>query len=263
MIALRALIKKEIVVLFGSPIAYLVLTTVAILTSITFYEHLRLYNHQLFLYASSSMGGFESDSIPDYINLRDTVFYPIMEQLGLLLLLPIPLVTMRVFARERDTGTDELLLTSGVSTTIIVSAKFIVTLGFVVLMMVVSFVYPVSAILQGGLGMQHLLAVFLGLVFLGIGIASIGLVCSAMTQSQVVAAASTVAVCYLLYDFGWTHAFVSEGVAGFLDAISLHPHFARFTEGLVSLADIVYFAALVLAAGFVVRAALLLERVRA
>jgi ABC-2 type transport system permease protein len=262
MTALRALIKKEIAVLFGSPIAYLVLTTVAILTSITFFEHLRLYNHQLFLYASSSMGGFESDSIPDYINLRDTVFFPVMEQLGLLLLLPIPLVTMRVFARERDTGTDELLLTSGVSPSIIVTAKFGVTFGFIALMMVVSFVYPVSAIVQGGLGMQHLLAVFIGLVLLGIGIASIGLVCSAMTRSHVVAAASTVAAAYLLYDFGWTHAFVGPGVAGVLDAISLHPHFARFSEGIVSLADIVYFLTLAVAAGAVVRAALQLERVR-
>jgi ABC-2 type transport system permease protein len=262
MTAFRALVKKEIVVLFGSPVAYLVLTTVTILTSITFFEHLRLYNHQLFLYASSSMGGFESDSIPDYINLRDTVFFPVMEQLGLLLLLPIPMVTMRVFARERDTGTDELLLTSGVSVATIVAAKFIVTFAFVTLMMAVSFVYPVTAIVQGGLGLQHLLAVFIGLMLLGIGIASIGLVCSAMTRSHVVAAASTVAIAYLLYDFGWTHAFVSPGVAGLLDAISLHPHFARFSEGIVSLADIVYFVALAVAAGAVVRAALQIERVR-
>jgi hypothetical protein len=47
-----------------------------------------------------------------------------------------------------------------------------------------------------------------------------------------------------------------------LDAISLHPHFARFSEGIVSLADIVYFVALAVAAGAVVRAALQIERVR-
>ena len=65
MTALAALVRKEIAVLFASPIAYLVLTTVAILTSIVFFEHLRLYNHQLFLFASSNMGGFDSDTIPD------------------------------------------------------------------------------------------------------------------------------------------------------------------------------------------------------
>ena len=261
MTAFAALVRKEAAVLFASPIAYLVLTTVAILTAITFFEHLRLYNHQLFLYASSSMGGFESDSIPDYINLRDSVFFPVMEQLGLLLLLPIPLVTMRTFARERDTGTDELLLTSGASPLQIVAAKFSVTYAFVVLMMGVSFVYPVTAIVQGGLGMQHLVAVFIGLALLGIGIASIGLVCSAFTKSHVVAAAATIALTYLFYDFGWTYAFVSAGVADVLEEVALHPHFARFSEGLVALADIVYFACLAAAAAAVVRASLELRRV--
>ena len=140
MTTLWALIRKECAVLFASPIAYAVLTTVTVLTSILFFEHLRLYNQQLFLYASSNMGGFDSDSIPDYINLRDTVFFPVMEQLGLTLLLPIPLVTMRVFARERANGTDELLLTSGASASQIVAAKFLVTYGFVILMMGVSFI---------------------------------------------------------------------------------------------------------------------------
>lgn len=261
MTALFALIKKELAVLFAAPIAYGVLTTVAILTSLVFFEHLRLYNHQLFLFASSNMGGFESDSIPDYINLRDTVFLPVMEQLGLLLLLPIPLVTMRVFARERDQGTDELLLTSGVSPTSIVLAKFFVTFEFVGLMMAVSFLYPASAIVQGGLGAEHLLAVFIGLVLLGSGFASIGLVCSAFTRSHVIAATATIAVAYLFYDFGWTYAFVSPEVAGVLDEVALHTHFGRFSEGIVRLADIAYFGLLAVVAGAIVRTALGLRRV--
>ncbi len=263
MTAFRALLKKELTVLFGSPVAYLVLTTVAILTAITFFEHLRLYNQQLFLYASSSMAGFESDTIPDYINLRDTVFFPVMEQLGLLLLLPIPLVTMGVFARERDTGTDELLLTSGLSPTQIVAAKFTATFGFIVLMMAVSFLYPVTAIFQGGLGLQHLMAVFMGLVLLGVAIASIGLVCSACTSSNIVAASSTITVTYLLYDFGWSYSFVGAGVANVLEVLSLHPHFSRFSEGLVSLADITFFLMMALAAAAIVRASLELRRVSA
>jgi len=259
--AFRALLAKEAAVLFASPVAYLVLTTVAILTSIVFFEHLRLYNHQLFLYASSNMGGFESGAIPDYINLRDTVFYPVMEQLGLLLLLPIPLVTMRVFARERDTGTEEMLLTSGIAPTAIVVAKFAITFSFVALMMVVSFIYPASAVVRGGLGLQHLFAVFLGLVLMGWGIASIGLACSALTRSQVIAAAATIAVAYLLYDFGWSYSFVSPETAIWLDKVSLHYHFARFSEGVVTLEDIAYFVCLAWITAAVVRTSLALRRI--
>jgi ABC-2 type transport system permease protein len=258
--AMRALILKELTVLFASPVAYFVLTMVALVTSITFFEHLRLYNHQLFLFASSSMGGFETDTIPDYINLRDTVFLPVMEQLGVLILLPIPLVTMRVFAEERALGTDELLLTSTLSPWQIVIAKFGVTWAFIVLMMTVSFVYPTTSIVQGGLGLQHLMAVYLGLVMLGIAIASIGLACSAFTSSQIIAAVTTVGVTYILYDFGWTFSFVGEGLAGVLEELSMHPHFGRFSEGLVALGDLVYFVMIAVASAALARFSLEVRR---
>ena len=86
-----------------------------------------------------------------------------MENLGITLIGLVPLVTMRVFAEERARGTDELLLTTALGPGRIVAAKFAATFLFVVLMMAVSFVYPAMAIVQGGLGMQHLAAVFVGL----------------------------------------------------------------------------------------------------
>ena len=114
----------------------------------------------------------------------------------------------------------------------------------IVLMMTVSFIYPASAVLSGGLGLQHLMGVYLGLVMLGIGIASVGLACSAFTGSQIIAAVSTVGVTFILYDFHWSFEFVSEGLAGVLDAISMHPHFGRFSEGLIGLENVTYFLAL-------------------
>jgi ABC-2 type transport system permease protein len=260
-IALRALVRKELSVLFASPVAYLVLTMVALVTALVFFEHLRLYNQILFIYASTTMGGFESDTIPDHINLRDTVFFPVMEQLGLLLIIPIPLVTMRVFAEERARGTDELLATTRLTPTQTVVGKFGVTFAFVALMMAVSFIYPISAIAQGGLGLRHLLAVFLGLTLLAIAIASIGLVCSAFTRSQIIAAASTVAVAFVLYDFAWTHSFVSEEVARLLERISLHPRFGRFSEGMVYLDDLAYFLGVAVVSGAIARLSIDLRRV--
>ena len=91
-----------------------------------------------------------------HVNLIDTVFNPVMEQLGVLLIIPIPLFTMRVFCEERERGTDEMLLTSGLSQAQIIFAKFFVTYAFVILMMAVSFIYPVTAISQGGIGLHHL-----------------------------------------------------------------------------------------------------------
>ncbi len=246
MTALMALIRKEFASLFGSPTAYLTLTMVALVTALIFFDHLRLYNQILFVYASSNMGGFESDTIPDYINLWDAVFFPVMETLGLTLVGAVPLLTMRVFAEERARGTDELLVSTHLTPGQIVLAKFAVTFLFVTLMMSVSFVYPAIAIERGGLGAQHLSAVYLGLTLHGIGLAAIGLVCSAFTSSQLVAAVSGWAIAFVLWDFGWIQPFVSESMARALDSIALHPRYGSFSEGIVSLENVVYFAGLAL-----------------
>ncbi len=244
MIPLWALMRKEFASLFGSPTAYLTLTMVALVTALIFFDHLKLYNQILFVYATTTMGGFHSDTIPDYINLWDTVFFPVMETMGLTLIGAVPLVTMRVFAEERARGTDELLIASGLTPTRIALAKFIVTYVFITLMMAVSFVYPATAIARGGLGVEHLAAVFVGLTLHGIALASIGLVCSAFSTSQLVAAVSGWAVAFLLWDFAWLHSFVSEGAAAFLDALSLHLRYGNFAEGIVSLANLAFYAGL-------------------
>ncbi len=57
-------------------------------------------------------------------------------------------------------------------------------------------------------------------------------------------AAGTVALAFGLYDFGWTHALVSQQVAQLLDSLSLHLRFGHFAEGIVRLSDLSYFAGL-------------------
>jgi ABC-2 type transport system permease protein len=260
---LLALVRKELQTLFGAPTAYLTLTMVALVTALIFFDHLRLYNQILFLYATSTMQGFDSDAVPDYVNLWDSVFFPVMETLGLTLVGAIPLVTMRVFAEERARGTDELLVTTNLTPSQIVLGKFLVTFLFVALMLSVSFVYPAAAIEQGGLGMQHLAAVFAGLLLLGVAIASLGLACSAFTSSQLVAAVSGWALAFVLWDFSWANAFLSEGSAAFLEKIALHPRYGSFSEGIVALEDVAYFAALALVAMALARFSFDLRRVGA
>lgn len=261
---LRALIRKEVAVLFGSPVAYLTLAAVGVVTALVFFDHLRIYNQKLFVWSTSTMGGFERGTIPDYINLRDLVFVPVMEQLALMFIFLIPLVTMRVFAEERARGTDELLLTTQLSPSQVAAGKFIATFGFVALMLTVSFVYPATSLAVSGLGLRHLLAVYLGLFALGVGVAAIGLACSAYTASQLVAAISAYAVSFIFYDFTWAFSFVRDRplLGALLDNISLQPRVIAFAEGYVILADAVFFAVLALLCFALARVSMDLERVR-
>jgi ABC-2 type transport system permease protein len=258
---LLALIRKEFASLFGAPTAYLTLTMVALVTAIIFFERLKIYNQILIVFATNTMGGFDTDTIPDHVNLWDTVFFPVMEALGVTLLAAIPIITMRVFAEERARGTDELLATTYLAPWQIVLAKFLVTYAFVALLMAASFVYPAAAIEQGGLGVEHLAAVFVGLLLLGLGIASLGLVCSAYTSSQLVGAVSGWAVAFVFWDFGWSYSFVNEATAGVLDQIALHPRYGAFSEGIVALENIVYFVSLSLVCMAVARFSFDLRRV--
>jgi ABC-2 type transport system permease protein len=239
-----ALVKKELATLFASPLAYLALTLVMLVTALIFFDHLRIYNQILFLYASNTMGGFESDTIPDHINVRDSVFFPVLENLGITLIALIPVITMRVFAEERARGTDELLLTTHLSPWQIVTAKFAVTYAFVLLMMAASFVYPAMATLEGGIGAEHLLAVFVGLSLHALGLASLGLACSAFSSSQLVAAVASWAVGFVLWDFAWAGPFLGERSGPLLDALSMHPRYSSFAEGIVNLEHLAYFVGL-------------------
>ena len=248
MTALRALVRKELAVLFGSPVAWLTLAAIGLVTALLFFDHLRVYNQILFLFASSTMGGFESDTVPAYVNLRDQVFLPVMETLALTLVGLIPLITMRVFAEERARGTDELLATTLLTPNQIVAGKSIAAYAFVALALALSFVYPATSIVRAGLGLPHLLAVYLGLFGLGIALTSVGLVCSAFTSSQLVAAISAYAVAFVLYDFRWMAQFLPDAAARAIDPLSMHLRFGAFAEGLVRGADVAYFAGYVLVA---------------
>lgn len=248
MTRLAALVRKELAILFGSPLAWLTLAGVGLVTALLFFDHLRIYNQILFLYSSSAQGGFDTHTIPIYVNLREQVFLPVMETLALTLIGLVPLVTMRVFAEERARGTDELLATTRLTPAQIVGGKFLVTFLFVALMMGLSFVYPATAVARARLGLEHLAAVYLGLFALGIALASIGLACSAFTSSQLLAAISAYAVAFVFYDFRWLAQLVPEAVAEAVDPLSMHPRFGAFAEGLVRASDLAYFAGFALVA---------------
>jgi ABC-2 type transport system permease protein len=261
-IPLRALVRKEFVVLFGSPMAWLTLAAIGLVTALLFFDHLRVYNQILFLYSSSTMGGFDVDAIPAYVNLRDQVFLPVMETLALTWIGLVPLVTMRVFAEERTRGTDELLFTTLLSPGQIVAGKLFATYAFVALTLALSFVYPATSVVRAGLGLRHLLAVYLGLFGLGIALASVGLVCSAFAQSQLVAAISAYAIAFVLYDFRWLAQFLPGPVEEAIDPLSLHLRFGSFAEGLVRTSDLAYFAGYVIVAYAFGRLAIDAARVR-
>ena len=135
----------------------------------------------------------------------------------------------------------------------IVMAKFFVTYLFVTLMMVVELRLSHD---RHPAGRRRPAAPACDLYrarFHAIALASIGLVCSAFTSSQLVAAIAAWALGFVLWDFSWASQFVGETTNEFLDALSLHLRYGSFAEGIVNLANLVYFLGLALVAAAVAR----------
>jgi len=230
-----ALARKELRQLFASPIAYVVGTAYVALTGIYFFQHLVSYNQLLFVYQSEGLGGggFDQGTVPSHINVLNEVFVPAADDFGLFLLVVLPLVTMRVFAEERASGTDELLLTSGLRPFEVALAKHAVTYLFVVLLLAASAIYPAVVVSRAALGFEHLIALYVG-----------QLPCSSFTSSQIVAAVLGYSIPFVLLDFAWLSNAVSEPVARALGEIALLGHYGSFPRGVIELREVLYFASI-------------------
>ncbi len=249
---LWALFRKELRSLFQSPIAYVVLTAFISLNGVYFFQNLLQYNRELFVYGARTMGGaFETGTIPLRVNILDMVFLPMASDMSLILLALLPLLTMRVFAEERAQGTDELLLTTPLRPWKIAAAKHAATYFFIVLMLASSALYPAVAISKENLGLGHLVSLYVGQLGYGLSLAAIGLACSSLTQSQIVAAVLAYAIPFVIYDFAWIEPLITEPIAQVLSEIELRSRFDRFARGFIELRHGVYFGGTILL-GYVV-----------
>ena len=250
---LWALIRKELRTLFASPIAYVVLTAFVTLSGVYFFQHLIAYNRLLFVFQSEvlSGSGFDAGTVPLQVNSLNELFIPASNDFSLFLLAVLPLVTMRVFAEERAQGTDELLLTTPLRSWEISLAKHLTTYLFVFLLLAVSAIYPAMVVAKSQLGMQHLLALYVGQLGYAMAVAAIGLACSSLTPSQVVAAVLAYAIPFVIIDFTWLQPILSQPVATLLQELALQSHFDSFARGVIELRRGFYFGGII-ALGFTV-----------
>jgi ABC-2 type transport system permease protein len=261
---LGALFVKELRTLFASPIAYVVLTAYVALSGVYFFQHLLNYNRLLFVFQGEGIGtsGFDTGTLPLQVNSLNELFIPAANDFSLFLLAVLPLVTMRVFAEERAQGTDELLLTTPLRTWELVLAKHATTYLFVMLMIAASAIYPAMVVIRSQLGLDHLLALYLGQLSYGVAIAAIGLACSSITSSQLVAAMIAYAIPFALLDFAWLEPLLSESAAALLREVAILGHLDGFTRGVIELRHVVYFSSATVLGFVVSMASLEMSRAR-
>jgi ABC-2 type transport system permease protein len=173
-----------------------------------------------------------------------------------LVLLIVPVVTMRLVAEEKRSGTLEMLITLPVKDSEVIIGKFLGAFGLVLVLILSTILYPILMFKVWNLGVIDtgpLVSGYIGLVLFSAAAVAIGLLVSSVTESQVIAFFVTFIVLAALYFMGELSEHVPNAAGTVFRTLSLREHFFQFERGLIDARDVIFFlscAALALALAF-------------
>ncbi len=169
--------------------------------------------------------------------------------LNYVFMLIVPLLTMRLLSEERKNKTDQLLLTSPISIWSIVIGKFLAACTVLVFSLLFTGVYIAIIALFGTAYWGLILSNYIGFLMLGASYIAIGVLVSALTESQLSAAVLTFgANLFLQFLESVAPSLSIPGVPWLSSAVSwlsLYARYYSFTAGLISLADIIYYVSFI------------------
>jgi len=232
---------RELRSIFASPIAYVVMTGFLLLGGWFFFNLLARFNLLVSMY-SSFQGGAEA---MERLNVNEFVLAPLFHNLSVVLVIIIPMITMRSFAEEKRAGTYELLLTSPVATWEIVLGKFLGVVAFVAVMIALTSIYGLILWIYGNPELGIMLSGYLGLLLLAITFVTIGMFASSLTENQIIAAVTGLVMLLLLFVIAWPADSAGPVIGALLRYVSITEHFSGLIKGIVDTKSLVYFATMI------------------
>jgi ABC-2 type transport system permease protein len=229
--------RREAGAMFKSPLAWVILAVVQVILGYLFLTNLDnffLLQPQLIQLANTP-------------GVTDIVITPLMQVAAIILLMVMPLVTMRSIAEEKRNATLSLLVSAPLGMTEIVLGKFLGLMLFIVILVSMLMLMPLSLYLGTSPDAGKLLSIYLGLLLLLGAFAAIGLYLSSLTSNQTVAAVSTFGVLLMLWIIDWIGKSSGESQS-VLTYLSLLKHHQAMLEGVFNTGDVAYY--LLLISGF-------------
>ncbi len=241
---------KDLHSYFVSPIAYVVLTGYVVLSGWFFFNLLDQFYRVINMYEM-----MRRPDMAAQMNLNDMVMTPLLSNMTIILLLMVPLITMRLFAEEKKLKTDELLLTSPISVNSIVLGKYLACLAFFIVILALTMIYPMILFKYGDPApdIGPILSGYLGLFLLGGCFMAVGLFSSSLTENQIVAAVICFVVLLLSFVIGWPGETAGPKAGKILEYLSLGEHFNDFSKGLIESKHVIFFLSFILFALFLTK----------
>ncbi|MBI5233681.1 MAG: ABC transporter permease subunit [Deltaproteobacteria bacterium] len=234
---LYLLFKKEFKSYFSSPVAYVVIAMFMAVAGYLFYGLMAYFSTLSFNAQVDPAIAREAN----LLNITESVVRPLFGMISMIMLIMVPLLTMRLFAEEKKTGTIELLLTYPITDLEVVLGKFLACLAVLFTMLVLSAIFPIIVIVYGEPEIGPIITGYLGLVFLGASFAAFGIFASSLTENQIIAATVSFGVIFLFWMLGLAQPFAGPVLGSFMNYISITHHLEAFAKGVVDTEDIVYY----------------------
>jgi ABC-2 type transport system permease protein len=226
--------KKEMLLYFTSPIAWVILTIFTLITGYFFYSIFAFFT-------LASMQSMMNPMMARELNVTDSVLRPLFSNISVILLLIMPLVTMRLFAEERRSGTIELLLTYPIRDGAVLLGKYLAALAMYAAMLGLTLVYPAIVMRFARVEWGVLATGYLGLLLMGATFLAVGVFASSLTENQIVASLTTFGVLLIFWVIGWSADYFGGAGGRVLAHLSLLEHFDSFAKGVLDTKDILYY----------------------
>ncbi len=180
------------------------------------------------------------------------VFGAILSSVYFVLLIIVPVLTMRSMAEEKRQKTDQLLMTAPVSLWKIVLGKYLAMMTIFLISMAILCLYPLILLQFGSVSLPMAYTAILGYTLFGEACLAIGLFLSAVTESQVIAAVLTFGVLFFLNMASGIANVIGAGglLASILNALCIYQPFINFVQGMFDLTGILYYVTVIVLALF-------------
>lgn len=218
--------NKEFKLFFISPVAYAIAFMVFLVMGILFYINV--------------LGAAANQYAPG--------IQVVVGPLATILLFTTPGITMRSLAEEQKNGTLETLLTAPVRDFEIVVGKWLGTMYFMILILAVTWVYPLilNQLVSPGIDQGSLIAAYLGMVLMIGAFIAIGVAASSLFSNQIAAFFATLGILLVLWLIGSTSTMIAgttSQILGYLD-MSMH-YYETFYQGVIELKDVIYYLSVI------------------
>jgi ABC-2 type transport system permease protein len=232
--SIYAVFKREVKAYFTLPIAYVMMGGLLFIVGL-------LYWMSFNWFLRVSFESMRNPMMASDLDISSMVVSATISTIGVVSVFTLPLLTMRLWAEEKRTGTLELLLTFPLRDSSIVLGKFFAGLAVYIVLLMLSLLYPLLAGLYARLDPGPILAGYLGTLLLGATLFAFGFLCSTWTENQIVACALAWAGFLFFWLIGSAADFAGADLGKFFSQLSLAKHHENFAKGVIETQDVAYF----------------------